>query len=153
VKLIRDYEHKFREVQTGEPISTKFSVNNPYQEQPLQFYITVSPVSDNLSETVSRIQFKINNYQTIELNIPLKADDRVCCDGQKVYLCDKTWNRLRVISEDKIPDLESGAAEIVVTSEFSGNRSPKLEIEFKVIGKPEEVRRNLKWISNTGTRC
>jgi hypothetical protein len=139
VKLSRGYEHKFREVQTGEPIVSKFKVYNPYHEQPLQFYITASPVDNDLSATVSLIQFKINNYQTIKLNVPLKAGDRVCCDGSKVYLCDKTWNRLREISTDKNPLLESGNVEIEVTSEFSGNKSPKLEIEFKSIGKPENV--------------
>jgi hypothetical protein len=139
VKLSRGYAHKFRDVQTGEPVATKFKVNNPYQEQPLQFYITVQAVDNDLTATVSNIQFKINNYQTIELNSPLKAGDRVCCDGQKVYLCDKTWNKLNVISADKVPVCESGNVEIVVASEFSGSKSPKLEIEFKTVGKPETV--------------
>ncbi|NWJ49461.1 MAG: hypothetical protein HXX14_01220 [Bacteroidetes bacterium] len=139
VKFSRGYLHKFRDVQTGEPVASKFAVNNPYQEQPLQFYITVQAVDNDLSATVSHIQFKINNYQTIELNTPLKAGDRVCCDGQKVYLCDKTWNRVSVISNDKIPVCENGNVEIVVTSEFSGSKSPNLGIEFKSVGVLEKV--------------
>lgn len=139
VKLSRGYEHKFRDVQTGEPVVTKFVVNNPYPEQPVQFYITILAVDNDLTATVSHTQFKINNYQTIELNVPLKAGDRVCCDGQKVYLCDKTWNKLSVISTDKVPVCESGNAEIAVSSEFSGIKSPKLAIEFKTLGIPEKV--------------
>jgi hypothetical protein len=139
VKLSRGYQHKFRDVQTGEPVASKFVVNNPYQEQPLQFYITVQAVDNDLSATVSHIQFKINNYQTIELNTPLKAGDRVCCDGQKVYLCDKTWNKLSVISTNKVPVCERGNVEIVVTSEFSGSKSPNLGIEFKSVGMAEKV--------------
>ncbi|SDS33937.1 hypothetical protein SAMN05216490_0976 [Mucilaginibacter mallensis] len=139
VKLNRGYHHKFRMVQTGEPVTSKFIVNNPYQEQPLQFYITLKAVGNDLTATVSYFQFKINDYQTITLNAPLKAGDRVCCDGKKVYLCDKTWNKLSVISSDKIPVCGSGNNEIVATSEFSGDQSPSLDIEFKSVGEPEKV--------------
>jgi len=139
VKLSRGYRHKFRMVQTGEPVTSKFTVNNPYQEQPLQFYITVQAVDNDLTATVSHFQFNINNYQTITLSAPLKAGDRVCCDGKKVYLCDKTWNKLSVISSDQIPVCGNGNNEIVATSEFSGEQSPSLEIEFKSVGEPEKV--------------
>ncbi|MCL4484258.1 MAG: hypothetical protein M1445_16905, partial [Bacteroidetes bacterium] len=139
VKLSRGYEHKFRDIQTGEPVTTKFVVNNPFQEQPLQFYIKAFPVENNLTANVSHIQFTINNYQSIEMNVSLKAGDRVICDGQKVYLCDNTWNKVSVISTDKVPICESGNVEIIVTSEFSGNKSPKLEIEFKSVGSPDKV--------------
>ena len=73
------------------------------------------------------------------MNVPLKAGDRVCCDGQKVYKCDKTWNRLSVISADKVPVCENGEIEIAVTSEFSSSKAPKLAIEFKLVGTPEKV--------------
>ncbi|MFA5814275.1 MAG: hypothetical protein WC865_01455 [Bacteroidales bacterium] len=139
VKLSRGFEHKFREVQTGEPAATKFVVNNPYHDQPLQFYITVRESDKNLTAGVSKIQFKINNYQSLNLSVPLKAGDRVCCDGQKVYLCDNTWNKLSVISTDKVPVCESGDIEIMVTGEFSGHNPPKLELEFKSVGNPEKV--------------
>lgn len=140
VKLIRGFEHKFREVQTGEPVSTKFNINNPYDEQPLQFYIKVLAVDEDLTKSVSHVQFRINNYQTMELNSALKAGDCVCCDGLKVYLCDKTWNKLRVICDDKIPMVGNGESEIVVTSEFTGVSSPRLSIEFKAVGQPERIK-------------
>ena len=139
VQLSRGHEHKFREVQTGEPIVTKFAVNNPYHEQPLQFYITVSSADNQAAASVSRVQFKINDYQDLNLDVALKAGDRVCCDGQKVYLCDTTWNKLRVISSDKIPVCEKGEIAIAVSSEFSGKNAPSLGIEFKATGSPEKV--------------
>jgi hypothetical protein len=139
VKLNRDYEHKYREGQTGEPVTSNFKLINPYHEQPLQFYITFQAVDNDLTASVSQIQFKINNYQIIELNVPLKAGDRVYCDGQQVYLCDKTWNKHKVISTNKVPVCENGNIEIAVTSQFSSSKSPKLAIEFKTIGLPEMV--------------
>ncbi|MGZ3756748.1 MAG: hypothetical protein ACXVAY_18405 [Mucilaginibacter sp.] len=139
VNLNRGYHHKYRMVQTGEPVTSKFTINNPYQEQPLQFYITVQSVENNLTANVSHIQLQINEYQSVTLNVPLKAGDRIYCDGKKVYLCDKTWNKLSVISDDKIPVCGSGNNDIVVTSEFSGSQSTGLEIEFKSVGEPEKV--------------
>lgn len=142
VRLSRGFEHKYREVQTGEPHVSKFSVQNPYKEQPLQFYISVLPVDDDLSATNSEIQFMVNNFQTLVLNVSLKAGDRVYCDGQKVYLCDKTWNKLKVISTDSVPVVENGSNEIQISSDMNKSTSPKLEIEFKSVGKPEFVTEN-----------
>jgi hypothetical protein len=139
VMLNRGYEHKYRQVQTGEPVTSNFKLINPYHEQPLQFYISLQAVDNDLAASVSQIQFKINNYQTIELNVPLKAGDRVYCDGQQTYLCDKTWNKQKVISTNKVPVCEKGNIEIAVTSQFSSSKSPKLAIEFKTIGLPEMV--------------
>ena len=139
VKLLRGFEHKYRDVQTGEPVSSKFTVNNPYDEQPLQFYISSMPAENDISSTISHIQLKINNYQTIDLDVTLKQGDRIICDGQKVFLCDKVWKKLKVINEGKIPVLEKGNSEIVVTSEFSSATSPRLGIEFKLAGKPEKI--------------
>jgi len=141
VKLIRGFEHKFRDVQTGEPVSSKFMVNNPFEEQPLQFYVSAFPTGNDMSSAVSRINFKINNYQTMDLNVVMKSGDRLLCDGNKVYLCDKTWNKLKVIYEGIIPVIENGDSEIAVTSDFEGSGSPKLQIEFKSVGKPDKVEK------------
>lgn len=141
VKLTRGYEYKFRNVQTGEPVVANFKFGNPYHRQPLQFYITVGAVNNNFTEDVSDIQVRVDNYQSLTINVPLKANDIVCCDGQKVFLCDKNWNKLSVISNDKIPICEPGKVEIEVVGNFSSNQSPKLEIEFKTIGSPEKVGR------------
>jgi hypothetical protein len=139
VKLLRGFEHKYRDVQTGEPVSSKFSVNNPFKEQPLQFYVSAAASENDQSSAVSNIRFKINNYQTMDLTVSLKTGDRLICDGQKVYLCDKYWKKVRSIYEGKIPVVETGNSEIVVNSEFSGSGSPKLQIEFKAVGEPVKV--------------
>ena len=72
-------------------------------------------------------------------NVLVIDDDRLVCDSQKVYMCDKYWKKVRVIYEGKIPVLEKGNSEIVVNSEFSSSGSPALNLEFKSIGKPEKV--------------
>ena len=143
VKLARGFEHKFRDVQTGEPVASKFIVNNPFQEQPLQFYISASATDNDMSSTASNIQLKINNYQTLELDVALKSGDRLICDGEKIYLCDKNWMKQKVIYNGKIPVMGNGNSEIVVSTDFSSHGSPHLGFEFKFAGKPEIVKKSL----------
>jgi hypothetical protein len=84
----------------------------------------------------------INNL-TKYLTTPLKAGDRIICDGKEVCLCDEYWKKIRAIYEGKIPFIERGNYEIVINSEFSSASSPKLQLEFKSVGEPEKVR-NMK---------
>ena len=62
---------------------------------------------------------------------------------RRYYFAIRLWKKLRVIYEGKIPVLEKGSSEIVVTSEFTGPASPKLGIEFKSVGKPENDQKNV----------
>jgi hypothetical protein len=142
VNLARGYTHKYREVQTGEPVASRFTVSNPFDDQPLQFYITVSPSRGDPSAAVSDIQIKVNNYQSVELKVSLKYGDRIVCDGTSVWLCDKLWNKKGKIFEGKIPVFENGNSTIEITSDFSSPGAPELSFEFKSTGKPEVVQKN-----------
>jgi hypothetical protein len=139
VNLVRGFVHKFRNVQTGEPVSSKFKVANPLQEQPMQFYISVGGTGKDMKESISHIQIRVNDYQAFDLKISLNTGERLICDGEKVYMCDLTWNRLKTVYEGKIPVLANGNNDITVTSDFSSERAPELNLEFKTIGKPETV--------------
>jgi hypothetical protein len=139
VNLSRGFIHKYREVQTGETLTSKFNFENPYREQPVQFYITAAGDSD-VSASVSGISLKVNDYQSMDISVSLTSGQRVVCDGKKVYLCDRTWKRIREINCDKIPAISSGKTEIDVTCRFSDPDSPHLEFEFKSVGTPEQVK-------------
>lgn len=141
VTLKGGFEHKFRRVQTGEPVASKFKVNNAYDNQALQFYIRAAEADGNKTETVSHISLEINNYQQLEIEEPLKAGNRIICDGKSVFICDATWNRLKEIPVKEIPHLEKGMNEVVIKSEFSGAKSPVLQVEFKTIGNSEKVEK------------
>lgn len=137
VKLARKFEHKFRAVQTGEPVLSKFSISNSYNEQPMQFYITV--VGKGTGESVSNIIIDLNEYQTIEIQETLKAGNKIMCDGKALYLCDGNWNKLKEIKIDSMPIWKAGDNKITVKSDFSGSEAPLLMFEFKTMGKPERV--------------
>ncbi|MEX6690688.1 hypothetical protein QTN47_24490 [Danxiaibacter flavus] len=140
VNLQSSYEHKFRRVQTGEPVSTRLSVQNPYAAQPAKLYITIQAEEGNKTETVSAIKIEINSYQSLEIDEALKAGDRIVVDGKSVYKCDATWNKIKELKVAGIPQLNAGVNQVVVTSEFSSEQSPRLKMEFKFVGEPQKVK-------------
>jgi len=139
VQLQGNFEHRYRQVQTGEPIKSRFVVNNEHPAQPLQFYLTSQAVEGNKTSSAANVTLTINGYQSIELGESLKAGDKVYCDGKSVFLCDATWNKVREIKVGKIPEWTKGENEIVVQSDFSDNQAPILKLEFKTLGSPERV--------------
>ena len=139
VSLQTGFEHKYRQVQTGEPILTRFKVKNDNDAQPFQFYIIPAAVEGNKTAAVTSLTLDINNDQTIEITEPIKAGDRIFCDGKTIYLCDATWNKVKEIKTAKLPAWVAGENEIVVKSQFSDNQAPVLKMEFKSFGKPETV--------------
>jgi hypothetical protein len=139
VSLQTGFEHKYRQVQTGEPILSRFKMQNDHGAQPVQFYIIPAAVDGNKTATVTNITLDINNDQTIEFSQPITAGDRIYCDGKTIYLCDATWNKLKEIKTTQLPAWIEGENEIVVKSEFSDHQAPILKFEFKSLGKPETV--------------
>ncbi len=142
VSLQMGYEHRYRTAQTGEPVTTRVKINNPFAAQPVQLYITAEPVEGNRTAIVSRLRLEINNYQTLEINEPVRAGDRLIVDGASVYICDATWNKLKEIRAGALPKWSEGENEIVIKSDFSGDQAPVLKFDFKYVGAPGKVTGN-----------
>ena len=139
VSLQMGYEHKYRSVQTGEPITTRVKMNNPFAAQPVQLYITTAVVEGNKTAVVSGLKLEINNYQTLEINEPVKAGDKLIIDGKSIYLCDATWNKLKEIKTSVLPKWAEGENKIVIKSDFSSEQAPVLKFDFKCVGIAEIV--------------
>lgn len=140
VRLSMGNEHKFREVQTGEPVASHFNIENSFGAQPVQFYIEANTIEGNKTATITNLKLEINKFQVIEIDESIKAGDKLMCDGQVLYLCDATWNKLKEIKIGSMPHWDEGKNEVVITSDFSGEQSPVLKFDFKTIGKPEAVK-------------
>ncbi|MBN2814385.1 MAG: hypothetical protein JXQ80_09925 [Bacteroidales bacterium] len=141
VELFRDFEHKFRMTQTGEPVSSKFAFENHYADQPIKFYITALPVDGNKTATISNLTLTINGYQSITIKKTLKPGDRVMCDGKSIWLCDFYWKKLEELKVSGLSSFLKGQNKMDVTSDFSGDKAPVLKFELKVIGDPQLVGR------------
>ncbi len=129
--------HKFRRVQTGEPIATHFRFNNPYQAQPVRLYAIVHGTEGNKSATISNLKIEINNYQVIEISESLKAGDKLLGDETGIYLCDAYWNKIKRIGPDQVGTWASGENLITLSSDFSGSQSPSVTFDFKSVGPAE----------------
>ncbi|WP_343303317.1 hypothetical protein AAHN97_17320 [Chitinophaga niabensis] len=139
VKLITDLAHKYKMMQTGEPVTSKFKVNNPYDAQPVKFYIIAEAVEGNKTETVTGIRIIINGLPPIEIDGPVKAGDKFICDGQAIYQCDGFWNNRKEIKVGSLPQWQAGENEITVKSDFSGEQGPSLKFDIKFSGAAEKV--------------
>ena len=139
VNLKGRYFHMFRLVQDGEPVISKYQFNNPYESQPIQFYMTISAGDEGDIGSVSNIKIDINNYTELLLPVTLKPKDRLYCDGKEVYLCDSGWKIRKELALEKLPKLKTGENSLVVNCDFQGNK-PLIEMAFKTVGKPEIVK-------------
>jgi len=139
VNFVRGFIHKFRLTQTGEPIHNQFDVVNPYEQQPIQFYMMTKTTGNNATDSVSNLKLQINGYQALSIDVPIKAGDRIFCDGSSLWLCNSTWQKIKKLEDVIIPELAKGKNTIQVQSEFSGQQAPELIFDFKSVGKSEKI--------------
>lgn len=131
-------EHKYRLVQAGEPLQSKFVFNNTYAKQPIQFYLYVTPQEDK-NATIDKLEILINGNEPIIVSETLQAGDKLCCDGLNLYICDSFWNTRATVGIKTASDWENGKNEVTVRSAFSNPKAPSLQMEFKAYGDMEKI--------------
>lgn len=139
VSLGTPMTHKFRAVQTGEPLQSQFKYENRYEEQPAQFYGTIKTGEDN-SATVKNIGIEINGF-ALSLDATFKGGEKFYCDGKTIYICNEFWMPVQTIAVKQVPVCSKGENEIVITGEFSGKKSPAIELVCKSLGNKQTVRK------------
>lgn len=139
VNLKGGYIHKFRLVQDGEPVLSNYKFNNPFESQPMQFYITIKAGEEGANGRVSNLKIEINNYTELLIPMTLKPKDRLYSDGEKVYLCDAGWKIRKELDVNKLPNFKKGENSLAVMCDFDGNK-PLIQMAFKTVGMPEEVQ-------------
>lgn len=128
------------ERQPGEPTHTTWTYQQESKEQPLQFRLNVS----GKSGSISNIKMQVDNYAEIILAIELKAGESIVCDGTE---------NLRIYNENgkpkgsyrlsNLPPVTSPATHtIIFDCSFNDGESPKVEMQFRGLGKMEMVEVN-----------
>lgn len=138
VNFVRGFVHKYRLTQTGEPVRSQFQLMNQFDEQPVQFYLFTKAMGNNTPDSVTHLKLEINGYQGLSIDVPLKAGDRIFCDGNSLWLCNSIWQKIKELPSN-IPKLDKGINSIQMQSEFSGEQAPELVLDFKSVGKPEKI--------------
>ena len=125
------------ERQPGEPTHTTWEYKQESKEQPLQFRLNVS----GRSGSISNIKMQLDSYAEINLPIELKAGESIVCDGTE---------NLRLYNEkgrpkgsyrlpNALPVTSPATHTITFDCTFNEGESPKVEVEFKSLGKMEMI--------------
>lgn len=134
---IERYEHNQKIRQPGEPLHSIFDFENPYEDQPLMFLITLTGEQDAVTP-VDGITIEINNSNTIDIPFKMQAGQILKLDGKgNIQLFDRNWKQIETLNPGKIPVLVRGKNRIMVDAGFTGEGSSKLKLEIKTIGKAE----------------
>lgn len=138
---IQRYVHEQKLHQPGEPSSSTFEFDNPYNEQSMMFILSLIPAENSTGSQITRISIEVNDYNTVEIPVNMSPlqNLKLGADG-KLRLFDASWNLIKMIDlKSKIPVLSPGKNKLVFDADFSGDGTSKLKIEMKTVGKAEVV--------------
>ena len=138
VTLKGDNVHKYRSVQTGEPLLSKFTFDNPYEKQPVQFYATIK-AGDEAGAQITNLQILVEGCAPIQVQEILKAGDKLYCDGNSVYVCDEYWKPRKSFAVSETTAWGKGKNNVTVQCDFSSSKAPSVEVEFKSLGNKESI--------------
>lgn len=138
VTLDGNHVHKFRSVQTGEPLLSKFTFQNPYETQAVQFYATILPGEKGTGE-IRNLRIDVAGAASIEIPTTLKAGDKIYSDGRAVYVCDGCWKPRAQYPLPATSLWSKGDNAVTVQCDFSSATAPVIELEFKALGNPQTI--------------
>ena len=132
-------QHKYRSVQTGEPLLSKCTFENPYDKQPVQFYATIK-AGEEAGGSISNLQVLVEGCTPIQIKESLKAGDKLYCDGKQVYVCDDCWKAHSSYPIAETTLWNKGKNNVTLQCDFSSSKAPLIEVEFKALGNPEVIQ-------------
>jgi hypothetical protein len=126
------------ERQPGEPTHTTWKFIQKWEEQPLQFRMNISGEEGS----VKNIKIQIDNYKELWLPVTLKAGESLVCDGtETIRLYDKNGKPKGTFKLQTSPPLVStGEHSILIDSEFEGQNTPEIEVQFKGVSTREAIQ-------------
>ena len=140
VTLKGDNQHKYRSVQTGEPLLSKYVFDNPYENQPMQFYAYIEGGED-AAGTISNLQLIIDGCTPVVISEPLKTGDRLYCDGKLVHVCNKFWTSRKSYPVAANVSWAKGKNNVTIQCDFSSEKAPLVNVEFKALGNPQQIKK------------
>ena len=140
--LIKRYVHEQKVRQPGEPVFSTFEFENPYEDQPMRFILTLLPNDKTGGSSVEMISFEVNNKNKIEIPVNLESFQNLKLNETgKLQIYDRNWKLLKVIDlKEKLPDLVKGNNKIIFDAEFNGEGPSNIKIEMKTIGIGEPLK-------------
>ena len=125
------------ERQPGEPTHTTWNLQYPWKEQPLQFRMQITGETGS----VKNIKMQIDKYKELLFPVELAFGESLVCDGtETIRLYDKNGKPKGSFKlQNKPPSVAPGAHIILIDSDFAGDETPKIEVQFKGLDKMEKI--------------
>lgn len=133
--------HRHRLVQAGEPLLSKFTFDNPYEKQVLQFYATILPGEETAGK-ITNFRLTVDGNPAVEIPVELKAGNKIYSDGKNLCVCDTHWKIIYSYPLSNIPEWNKGENKVEVQCDFSSSKAPVVELEFKALGNRETITQN-----------
>jgi hypothetical protein len=132
---IKRFEHKFRELQPGQPVAEDLAFINPYREQELGFILTVK------EEPVANITIEIDNNRQTLFPVTLHPGESLkYTGGNEAIVYSSSWHEVRKVRVDgRSLIIGPGEHKIVAGCDFKGEKKGILKLELKTAGEPETV--------------
>lgn len=123
--------------QPGEPTYSKFSYEQPWEDQPLQFQLTVTGTAG----AVKQIKLQVDNYTDIDLPVQLAFGESLVADGSQQVLVYDASGRLRQTLQfpKALPRMARGSHTITIDNQFEGTTPPVLEMTCKGLISKEKI--------------
>ena len=128
------------ERQPGEPTHTTWNLQYPWKEQPLQFRMQITGETGS----VKNIKMQIDKYKELLFPVELAFGESLVCDGtETIRLYDKNGKPKGSFKlQNKPPSVAPGAHIILIDSDFAGDETPKIEVQFKGLSSSEDIQLN-----------
>lgn len=130
--------HKYRLVQAGEPLQSKFTFMNSGDDQPVQFYLYIQNGED-ANGKIEDLEILTGNNEPIQIKESLRAGDKLYTDGKKIYICDSFWKPRSEVALAPGSIWKKGENQVILRCSFSSAKAPSLEMECKAFEQPEKV--------------
>ena len=91
--------------------------------------------------SVKNIKVQIDKYKELVFPVELAFGESLVCDGtETIRLYDKNGKPKGSFKlQNKPPSVAPGAHIILIDSDFAGDETPKIEVQFKGLDKMEKI--------------
>ena len=145
------FTHTAQEKQPGEPTASRFSFDQSWSAQPLQFRLTAvgAPPIAGVADTMvvaERLVVGVDGFSTMSIDVALRSGESVFCDGTTVVrVFDRAGKVLRRITLLAVPPtMAPGAHTITLDASFrprdAAGSTPSLALQLRGLGPTERVR-------------
>lgn len=122
------------EMQPGQPGGADWSLNSPFESQPLKFTMKVDGNGNIVNPSFANAGGRIKFTGTI------KGGQYLIFDGEKAYITDRNYCKLEDISFVGELTVEKGQRAFSYYCDFNGEEGPEVTVRVITYGNPQEIK-------------